>query len=41
MINFNIKTLPERVKTKGDLWKNFFSDVVDLKTILDKIRQII
>lgn len=36
--DFNIKTLPERVKVKGDLWKNFFMDAVDLKNILDKIR---
>lgn len=36
--DFNIKTLPERVKARGDLWKNFFKDAVDLKTIFNKIR---
>jgi bifunctional non-homologous end joining protein LigD len=35
--NYNIKTLPERVKEKGDLWANFFNDAVDLKAILDKL----
>jgi len=34
--NYSIKTLPERVKEKGDLWANFFDDAVDLKAILDK-----
>ncbi|RWW91737.1 hypothetical protein EPI11_18385 [Flavobacterium cerinum] len=37
--NYTIKTVPERVKVKGDLWENFFIDAVDLKTILDKIKQ--
>lgn len=36
--DYNIKTLPERVKQKGDLWKNFFKDAVDLKTVLDKLK---
>lgn len=35
---YNIKTIPERIKLKGDLWKNFFKDAVDLKIILDKIK---
>lgn len=35
--NYNIKTLPERVKEKGDLWENFFDDAIDLKAILDKL----
>jgi len=35
--NYNIKTLPERVKKKGDLWANFFKDAVDLKALLDKL----
>ncbi|TRW24413.1 DNA ligase D [Flavobacterium zepuense] len=35
--NYNIKTLPKRVKEKGDLWANFFKDAVDLKAILDKL----
>ena len=35
--NYNIKTLPERVKQKGDLWADFFDNAVDLKTVLDKL----
>lgn len=35
--NYNIKTLPERIKEKGDLWANFFKDAVDLKVLLDKL----
>ena len=35
--NFNIKTVPVRLKEKGDLWKNFFKESIDLKSILDKI----
>jgi bifunctional non-homologous end joining protein LigD len=35
--NYTIKTLPERVKEKGDLWANFFEDAIDLKAILDKL----
>ena len=37
--NYNIKTLPQRVKEKGDLWANFFNDAIDLKAILDKISE--
>lgn len=36
--DYNIKTLPERVKEKGDLWKDFFKDAVDLKEVLDKLK---
>lgn len=35
--NYNIKTLPVRVKEKGDLWENFFDDAIDLKAILDEL----
>lgn len=35
---YTIKTVPERVRLKGDLWKNFFRDAVDLNNILDKIK---
>jgi bifunctional non-homologous end joining protein LigD len=35
--NYNIKSLPLRVKKKGDLWANFFKDAVDLKELLDKL----
>ncbi|MEL1244612.1 DNA ligase D [Flavobacterium sp. DGU11] len=35
--NYNIKTLPERVKEKGDLWADFFDNAVDLKELLDKL----
>jgi bifunctional non-homologous end joining protein LigD len=37
--NYNIKTLPERVKEKGDLWESFFDDALDLKAILDKLSE--
>lgn len=36
--DYNIKTLPERVKEKGDLWKDFFKDAMDLKAVLDKLK---
>jgi len=35
--NYNIKTLPERVKEKGDLWEDFFDNAVDLKAVLEKL----
>lgn len=35
--DYNIKTLPERVKKLGDLWAGFFNDAVDLKGVLDKL----
>lgn len=35
--NYNIKTLPERVQKKGDLWKDFFENAADLKIILGKL----
>ncbi len=35
---FNIKTLPKRLKNKGDLWKDFFSQSIDLRKILDSIK---
>lgn len=35
--NYNIKTLPQRVKEKGDLWADFFDNALDLKSILDKL----
>lgn len=35
--NYNIKTLPERVKEKGDLWADFFDNAVDLKELFDKL----
>lgn len=35
--NYDIRTLPERVKVKGDLWANFFDDAIDLKEILAKL----
>jgi bifunctional non-homologous end joining protein LigD len=34
---FNIKTLPDRLEKKGDLWKNFFDDAIDLKKTLANI----
>lgn len=36
--DYTIKTVPERVNKKGDLWENFFKDAVDLTAILDKIK---
>lgn len=35
--DYNIKTLPERVKKLGDLWHDFFDNAVDLKGVLDKL----
>jgi bifunctional non-homologous end joining protein LigD len=35
--NYNIKTLPERVKEKGDLWEDFFDSAIDLKALLDQL----
>jgi len=35
--NYNIKTLPKRVKEKGDLWEGFFKDALDLEAILNKL----
>lgn len=35
--DYNIKTLPERVKKLGDLWANFFDDAVDLEKVLEKL----
>ena len=37
--NYNIKTLPKRVKEKGDLWTGFFKDALDLEEVLDKLSQ--
>ncbi|MFT3796226.1 DNA ligase D [Flavobacterium sp.] len=34
---FNIKTLPKRLEEKGDLWKDFFRDAIDLKQILQQL----
>ncbi|RZJ31866.1 MAG: DNA ligase D [Flavobacterium sp.] len=31
---FNIKTIPARLEEKGDLWRDFFNDAIDLKKIL-------
>jgi len=35
--NYNIHTIFERLEEKGDLWKDFFKNAINLKTILDKI----
>lgn len=35
---FTIKTMPARVKKKGDLWKNFFADAIDLNQVLKKLK---
>ncbi|GEP51752.1 ATP-dependent DNA ligase [Flavobacterium noncentrifugens] len=34
---FNIKTIPDRLADKGDLWKDFFKNAINLKEILSKI----
>ncbi len=34
---FNMKTLPKRIREKGDLWRHLFDDAIDLKSILNKI----
>lgn len=35
--SFNIKTTIARIKEKGDLWSDFFSNAIDLKSILNKL----
>jgi bifunctional non-homologous end joining protein LigD len=35
--DYNIKTLPKRVKEKGDLWAGFFKDALDLEEVLEKL----
>jgi len=35
--NYNIKTLPKRVKEMGDLWADFFDNAMDLEEILAKL----
>jgi bifunctional non-homologous end joining protein LigD len=37
--NYNIKTLPERVKEKGDLWADFFNNALDLEAVLNKLSE--
>lgn len=37
--NFTIKSLPERVKEKGDLWSDFFENAIDLKEVLNKLSE--
>jgi bifunctional non-homologous end joining protein LigD len=34
LTKFNIHTVPARVQQKGDIWKNFFNDRLDLKSAL-------
>jgi len=34
---FNIKTILKRLEDKGDLWRDFFKNAIDLKAILAKI----
>jgi DNA ligase D-like protein (predicted ligase)/DNA ligase D-like protein (predicted polymerase)/DNA ligase D-like protein (predicted 3'-phosphoesterase) len=35
--NYNIKTLPKRVREMGDLWADFFDNAMDLEEILAKL----
>ncbi|RZJ35916.1 MAG: DNA ligase D [Flavobacterium sp.] len=35
--SFNIHTIRDRLKEKGDLWKNFFKDSIDLKALLSNL----
>ncbi|NMH27369.1 DNA ligase D [Flavobacterium silvaticum] len=32
--DYNLFTIPQRLKEKGDLWKGFFEDAIDLKSVL-------
>jgi bifunctional non-homologous end joining protein LigD len=32
--DYNLFTIPKRIAEKGDLWKNFFADAIDLKKLL-------
>lgn len=34
---FTLKTIPKRLKEKGDLWKDFFKESIDLKSILNQL----
>ena len=34
---FNIFTVPKRLGEKGDLWKDFFNDSLDLKSVLGNL----
>ncbi|MFP9098369.1 DNA ligase D [Flavobacterium sp. RHBU_24] len=34
---YNIKTLPKRVKAKGDLWADFFDNAIDLGEVLGRM----
>jgi len=34
---FNLKTIPKRLEEKGDLWKDFFKESINLKKILESI----
>ncbi|WP_417352153.1 DNA ligase D [Flavobacterium alkalisoli] len=34
---YNINTIRERIEKKGDLWKDFFDNAIDLKSVLDKL----
>jgi len=34
---FNLKTIPKRLEKKGDLWKDFFKESINLKKILESI----
>jgi bifunctional non-homologous end joining protein LigD len=35
--NYNFHTVPKRLKEKGDLWKNFYNDAIDLKKLLARL----
>lgn len=37
LTKFNINTIPQRLQQKGDLWKNFFDDAIDLKDALSNL----
>ena len=37
LMDYNLKTIPQRLKEKGDLWKDFFDNAINLKNILKQI----
>jgi bifunctional non-homologous end joining protein LigD len=37
---FNIRTMPKRVAKKGDAWKNFLKDRLDLEKTIEKLEAI-
>lgn len=37
--DYNIRTVPERLEKLGDLWKDFFDEAIDLKSVLKNLSE--